>query len=115
MEPLATTARRAQQVLDLVRALAVPGVLLGIGTIALWSRPATADFYAGGGLVVLLLIGRYLAFPVSVSLAGAWLLVFVAVDWLPNSGAIAAHAARRWLPSENYLEMAALRFAWSWS
>ena len=47
--------------------LAVPGVLLGIGTIALWSRPSTADFYAGGGLVVLLLIGRYLAFPVLVS------------------------------------------------
>ena len=47
--------------------LAVPGVLLGIGTIALWSRPWTADFYAGGGLVVLLLVGRYLAFPVLVS------------------------------------------------
>ena len=47
--------------------LAVPGVLLGIGTVALWSRPATAGFYAGGGLVVLLLIGRYLAFPVLVS------------------------------------------------
>ncbi len=47
--------------------LAVPGVLLGIGTIALWSRPSTASFYAGGGLVVLLLIGRYLAFPVLVS------------------------------------------------
>lgn len=47
--------------------LAVPGVLLGIGTIALWSRPLTADFYAGGGLVVLLLVGRYLAFPVLVS------------------------------------------------
>lgn len=47
--------------------LAVPGVLLGIGSIVLWSRPQTSDFYAGGGLVVLLLIGRYLAFPILVS------------------------------------------------
>ena len=41
-------------------------------------------------------------------LSSAWLLLFAAADWLPNSDAIAAHAARRWLPSENYLEMAAL-------
>jgi len=47
--------------------IAVPAVLLGIGTIALWSRPLTAQFYASGGMVVLLLVGRYLAFPVLVS------------------------------------------------
>lgn len=50
--------------------VAVPAILLGIGFIVLWNRPWSGDFYTGPGLVVLLLLGRYLAFPVMV-LSGA--------------------------------------------
>jgi iron(III) transport system permease protein len=38
---------------------AVPGVLLGIGTIVLWNRPATAALYDGPGMAVVLLLGRF--------------------------------------------------------
>ncbi len=50
--------------------IAVPAILLGIGFIVVWNRSWTADFYSGPGLVVLLLLGRYLAFPILV-LSGA--------------------------------------------
>ena len=44
--------------------IAVPAILFGIGTIALWNHEATADFYASGFVVVLLLLGRFVAFPI---------------------------------------------------
>ena len=44
--------------------VAAPAILFGIGHIVLWNRPATAAFYASGGLVVVLLLGRFLAFPI---------------------------------------------------
>lgn len=50
--------------------LAVPAILFGIGNISLWSHDWSRDFYAGPGLVVIMLIGRYLAFPTLVG-AGA--------------------------------------------
>lgn len=46
--------------------LAVPAILLGIGVIATWNHAWSAAFYDGGGLVVLLLIGRFAAFPILV-------------------------------------------------
>ena len=50
--------------------IAVPAVLFGIGMIAAWNRPGLERFYDGGGLVVLLLVGRFVAFPVLL-IAGA--------------------------------------------
>ena len=50
--------------------LAGPAILFGIGNISLWSHDWSRDFYAGPGLVVLMLVGRYLAFPTLVG-AGA--------------------------------------------
>jgi iron(III) transport system permease protein len=44
--------------------VAVPAILFGIGTIALWNHEATADLYSSGLVVVLLLLGRFIAFPV---------------------------------------------------
>lgn len=44
--------------------LAVPAILFGIGMIAAWNHPLTGAFYDGGGLVVLLLAGRFVAFPI---------------------------------------------------
>jgi iron(III) transport system permease protein len=38
---------------------AVPGILLGIGTIVTWNRPATAALYDSGWMVVVLFTGRY--------------------------------------------------------
>jgi len=40
--------------------LTLPGVVLGIGLIALWNRPATSWIYGGPAVVVLALVGRYL-------------------------------------------------------
>lgn len=60
------------------------------------------------GLATAALTRRHLRLPLTAVAAGSWLLIFMTVDWLPNSGAVAHHAARRWLPSENYVEMAAL-------
>ncbi len=48
----------------IVLPIAVPAILFGIGYIALWNTSATAEFYASGFIVVLLLLGRFLAFPV---------------------------------------------------
>ncbi len=50
--------------------IAVPAILFGIGNIALWNNPTTYEFYVGGGLVVVMLAGRFLAFPTLVG-AGA--------------------------------------------
>ena len=44
---------------------------------------------------------RIISLPLTLASAAAWLLIFAAVDWLPNSAAIAQHAARRWLPSRH--------------
>jgi iron(III) transport system permease protein len=43
--------------------LAVPAILFGIGTIVVWNQDATRSFYAGSGVVVLMLVGRFLIFP----------------------------------------------------
>jgi iron(III) transport system permease protein len=45
---------------------AAPAILFAIGEIVLWNRPATARFYDGPGMVILLLAGRYLPFAVLV-------------------------------------------------
>jgi iron(III) transport system permease protein len=50
--------------------LAAPAILFGIGNIALWNGNWTYGFYTSGGMVVLLYIGRFLAFPTLVC-AGA--------------------------------------------
>ena len=42
-----------------VLAFVAPAVLLGIGLIALWNRPATAFVYGGVGMIVVGYIGRY--------------------------------------------------------
>jgi iron(III) transport system permease protein len=42
-----------------VLAFVTPAVLLGIGLIALWNRPATAFVYGGIGIIVVGYIGRY--------------------------------------------------------
>ncbi len=44
--------------------IAVPAILFGIGMIAVWNNDWSAAFYDGGGLVVLLLVGRFAAFPI---------------------------------------------------
>ncbi|MEZ6019750.1 MAG: ABC transporter permease subunit [Planctomycetota bacterium] len=44
--------------------LATPAILFGIGQIVVWNHPWSSDFYAGDGLVVGMLMGRYLVFPV---------------------------------------------------
>lgn len=50
--------------------IAVPAVLFAIGAIATWNHPGLEALYDGGGMVVLLLVGRFVAFPVLL-LAGA--------------------------------------------
>jgi iron(III) transport system permease protein len=65
--------------------LAVPAVLFGIGVIAAWNRPGLERFYDGGGLVVLLWVGRFLAFPV--------LVIGTAVASLDPAGEEAARLA----------------------
>ena len=47
--------------------IAVPAILFGIGAIVVWNHDVTATFYDGGGLVVLLLVGRFVVFPILVS------------------------------------------------
>jgi len=47
--------------------IAVPGILFGIGTIVVWNHDATRSFYAGSGLVVLMMVGRFLPFPALIS------------------------------------------------
>ncbi len=72
--------------------LAVPAILFGIGTLVLWNHGPTARFYDGGGIVVLLCAGRFIAFPTLV-IAGA----VAALDRsLEEAGALAgAGPARR--------------------
>ncbi|HEX6885165.1 MAG TPA: ABC transporter permease subunit [Planctomycetota bacterium] len=43
---------------------AVPAILFGIGSIALWNRPLTAPLYDSGWMAVLLLVGRFAPFAV---------------------------------------------------
>jgi iron(III) transport system permease protein len=48
--------------------IAMPSILFGIGTIVVWNRGLgglgwARDFYASGGLVVIMLVGRLVAFP----------------------------------------------------
>jgi len=50
--------------------IAVPAILFGIGTINLWNHDLTAQLYDGNGMILLLYLGRFLAFPVLV-LSGA--------------------------------------------
>jgi len=50
--------------------IALPAILFGIGYIALWNHDLTARFYDGGGLVVLLMVGRLLPFPILVLSGG---------------------------------------------
>ncbi|TDJ69553.1 MAG: iron ABC transporter permease [Planctomycetota bacterium] len=47
--------------------IAVPAILFGIGNIVLWNHPLTSSFFRGGGLVVLMFVGRFLAYPFLVS------------------------------------------------
>jgi len=47
--------------------LAFPAILFGIGNITLWNNAWSADFYAGGGLVILMYVGRFAAFPTLIS------------------------------------------------
>ncbi|MCA8978720.1 MAG: iron ABC transporter permease [Planctomycetes bacterium] len=50
--------------------IAVPAILFGIGTINLWNHDATAEIYDGNAMILLLYLGRFLAFPILV-LSGA--------------------------------------------
>ncbi len=50
--------------------LAVPAILFGIGNISLWNHTWSRAFYSGPGLVIVMLLGRYLAFPTLID-AGA--------------------------------------------
>jgi iron(III) transport system permease protein len=43
---------------------AVPAILFGIGSIALWNRPLSARLYDSGWMAVLLLVGRFAPFAV---------------------------------------------------
>lgn len=47
--------------------LAAPAILFGIGVVVLWNHGWSAGFYASGGLVVLLHLGRYLAIATLIS------------------------------------------------
>jgi iron(III) transport system permease protein len=47
--------------------LAAPAILFGIGNIAVWNGTYTYAFYTSGGMVVVLYIGRFLAFPTLIS------------------------------------------------
>lgn len=73
--PLAGLARQARHpwAVDLAvfLPLAVPALLTAVGLIRLWNRPGWEGFYEGGGLVVLALVGRYLAFAY-LPVGGAW-------------------------------------------
>ena len=74
--------------------LAAPAILFGIGIITLWNRDATAALYDSSAMAVMLLVGRFAAFPVLIS-SGAT----AALDpRLEEAGALAgARPARRLL------------------
>jgi iron(III) transport system permease protein len=59
--------------------IAVPAILFGIGMIVVWNHDLTARFYDGGGLVVLLLVGRFVAFPILL-MAGAVTMLDVSLE-----------------------------------
>ncbi len=59
----ARRARRSASLIVLIP-IAVPAILFGIGSIALWNRPATAAVYDSGAMAVLLFIGRFAPFAV---------------------------------------------------
>ena len=44
--------------------LAAPAILFGIGTVVVWNREATADFYESGAMSVLLYSGRFATFAI---------------------------------------------------
>ena len=58
--------RRFGRVFELIAVIpiAMPAVLFGIGSIVMWSRPATADFYASPAMAVLLFAGRFMPFAI---------------------------------------------------
>jgi iron(III) transport system permease protein len=43
---------------------AVPAILFGVGSIALWNRPTTAALYDSGWMAIVLLVGRFAPFAV---------------------------------------------------
>ncbi|MEZ6016602.1 MAG: ABC transporter permease subunit [Planctomycetota bacterium] len=61
----AAARRRRGRLMELlvVIPLAAPAILFGIGAIALWNHDLTARIYESGAIVVLLYVGRFLAFP----------------------------------------------------
>ncbi|MEX1024089.1 MAG: ABC transporter permease subunit [Planctomycetota bacterium] len=42
--------------------IAAPAILFGIGTITVWNRPWSADFYDSNWMPLILFVGRYVAF-----------------------------------------------------
>lgn len=54
--------------------IAVPAILFSIGAIVLWNRDATAALYDGPWMVVLLLVGRFAAFPLLAVAGGVAML-----------------------------------------
>jgi iron(III) transport system permease protein len=67
--------------------LAVPAILFGIGVIAAWNHAWSARFYDGGGLVVLLLSGRFAALSILALGAAAAMLDPALEDAARTSGA----------------------------
>lgn len=52
--------------LAVVLPLAVPAILFGIGNVAVWNQGWSARFYESDAMLVLLMVGRFIAFPVLV-------------------------------------------------
>jgi iron(III) transport system permease protein len=68
-------ARRARWLeLGSLLPLAVPAILFGIGMIVTWNREATAGFYDGPGVVVLLYAGRFAVFALFATTAAVVML-----------------------------------------
>jgi len=47
--------------------IAVPAILFGIGEIVLWNRDLTAGIYNSGAVILMLFVGRFVAFPLLIS------------------------------------------------
>lgn len=62
----AITRSRRGWMLEILSVLpiAAPAILFGIGNIVLWNRPGTYGFYASGALVITMLVGRFMTFPI---------------------------------------------------
>lgn len=58
----------------LVVPMAVPAILFGIGSIALWNRPATGALYDSQWMIAVLHVGRFLPFAVLCFAAGGAML-----------------------------------------